>query len=75
MDKTLLLGYNLAGRVQSVLTQEVFVQRNAGFYKEQGVFQWYGERGDDYDGKSYDKKLCEANKLQEDFLSEFAAEA
>ena len=39
VDKTFLLEYNMAGRLQSALAQEVFVQGNAGLYEEQRVFQ------------------------------------
>ncbi len=55
MVKTFLLEYNLVVRLQSALAQEVFVQGDAGFYEEQRAFQWYGEREDDYDGRSPDK--------------------
>ena len=55
VDKTFLLEYNLAGRLQSALAQEVFVQENAGFYEKQRAFQWYGARGDDHNRKNSDK--------------------
>ena len=54
-DKTFLLEYNLAGRLQSALAQEIFVQGNAGLQEKRQAFQWYGERGNDHDGRSSDK--------------------
>lgn len=55
VDKTFLLEYNLAGRLQSALAQEVFVHGNAGLHGKRLAFQWYGEREDDHDGRSSDK--------------------
>jgi len=57
VNKTFLLEYNMAGRLQSALAQEVFVQANAGLYEEQQAFQWYDERGDNHDGRSSDKTM------------------
>ena len=43
------------GQLQRALAQEVSVQEDAGLYEEQRVFQWYGEKRDDHNGRSPDK--------------------